>query len=315
MPDFGIINYLRYKGVFDMKDKKYILLLIIITFFLASCEIMTEEDLSNDTFTRDDVLCSENELLENEQVDHSYLLNRVWIGNTWDFVSSRSESMIYSEHYPFWFIITEVSADIVTGLWSTSLNISELTPNTQPYSRVREHQPFSGILDGNIIEFSFVDDSENYQQVKLFLQEDNRIIVRMENESADYYFRPLQLSDKYGDELLLFDDGYKLIEGEHPIEDALLLPIFVELWGDVYVIAGRAESSRTALLVVYIIDEHGHVVYSFTSLPHGYGVYITNIIVEDITGDGREDIQIFIDGLPTTTPFVIYYQLEEGGFR
>lgn len=238
-------------------------------------------------------------------LNRSDLISRIWIGENWNNELFEFDGISYDHRYPFWFIISDVSDNSATGFWGTDSRIdaSFLRSKTQ-------WQPFYGTFYNNSIYFSILNNG-SFQQIRLTLQTNNQFLVQINGES-EYYFKPLQLADKYGDEFRFYNNRMELIEGTHTIEDALFLPIYIEPFETVYLVMGRVEGARIALTFVYIIDENGHVLQEIP-LPHGFGIYITKIIVEDFNGDGREGIKIFLDD-PPTYPWAIIHQRESGGF-
>lgn len=226
--------------------------------------------------------------------------NIIWVT---DSLWANDSQTVY--HSPFSFFITEVEGYSISG----KVQIGALaSPNLFVYRW--ENAPglmdFTGTMDGQIAVCEFhVYQSQDKAELWITRGQEGQLEAKIDFEDpADdsfgisgqtFSFRPYNIAKD-------LDDRDK--------ERDISLSINLGIWGNVSLVAGFTGNNPWAVLT----NEDGDIVYTFHDFVWGFE--IVDVGVEDINGDGLEDLIFHLAGVEDDTLqiYIKYIQMETGEF-
>lgn len=233
---------------------------------------------------------------DKNNIDYSQFANYIWITHDW-----KGNSKPYLS-----FCIDSIDNGILLGRVSR-----EVAFRYGPQSDRAEAINMWGSLVNGIAECSFDMNGKGFACIE-FVDKDVLIVdvkYTEQNQCNDglkggvYTYRPYHITD-YGPDRF-FEDKTLQVETT------------LELWGEVIIIAGRTEEARI-VPSVFLADKNGNLLYKFAA-PYQHGTSVQKIIVEDINGDGLQDVKVTTGAAHIPEPdeysFIWdFYQREDGWF-
>lgn len=238
-------------------------------------------------------------------VDIQSFEKKIWIVDGWDGGNYDAPS-IY---------ITKISGDVFEGKLSTG---AIAIPDSYAYLYLNEDYvaDISGKIVNGVAECHFKDYAGNEGDIELCFQKEGVIeaaFVYFEKGISIYGedFSQMDLDGNY----LLHPYNLKDIRGRIKAEETKN-KIELDVWGEVILVTEQQknESLNTICTLVYLTDEQGNILYKFYTSYVG-NTRVTDFSIEDINGDGLEDITIFSSNDESGISGKIkYFQMENGWF-
>jgi len=239
---------------------------------------------------------TENDSESIGDVDYKRYLKYIWIPDDWNENNNSSSSLR----------IDKVVDGVVSGRFCSELAIPEWFNNPEEYLKYNDNNMsgelingvaecvFDGCGKGNI-RIEFIGKNSIKAEIKYTEKDESR----KEFEDGTFIYRPYKIKDH-----LLF-----------VVNDNLEVETKLDSWGNVRIVSGQQETSH-AVPVIYMTDQDDNILYRFGA-PYQHDSYAKEVIVEDMNGDGFQDVRIItsINDTPPEYDFIWnFFQLENGWF-
>ena len=220
-------------------------------------------------------------------IDYSLYLNKIWVADDWDYESYRYAPSFY---------ITKMEDGQVEGKFTTGLYIR---PPCFMYSF--NHVTYNSYLDisgfyneickinNGTIEFAFLEKD----RIEATITYDERDFDNREFPSGTYSFRPYNL-DRISEFMI----------------NTSSFAVDLNYWGEVNFVTTVIDGNKP-YPIAYLTNEYNDVLYEFGAFTNGFE--ITDVLIEDINGDGLNDVVIIVEAdiYKSTWTFI---QMENGLF-
>jgi len=264
--------------------------LAILSLGLAGC-VGSKDEVPSETSTSPSNSSTDSTIYEQ-------YLRKVWIEKNWD-----GGDIFYP--IPFSLSITDIKEEKIEGKFSID------TVADSDYLL----GGFTGAIQNGKVNCQFDDKSGNKGNMTLDFLENNKLEVSIEFTEKDPIYRA-----ENGTYLFRL---YNLKDVEKSLDAIKTYSIAINLfWGNVNIVAVVYNVDKSPCPVVFLANDDGDILYRFGgAFPNG--TEIKDILIEDINGDGLEDV-IFISAPPHADIYSdldavhfedIYLQNEKGLFE
>lgn len=260
--------------------------------------IMPVVDGNTEEHSEENIMAESNGEFIDDNTDYNQYLKYIWIAD-WN-----------ENNTPLSFRIDKIDGNIISGGISTNIAEPEYFRDLDEYLEYSGNNMYGEIVNG-VAECVFNIHELMKGTIRIELIGANALRAEIKyiekNEIVEYYrdgtsiYRPYNITDR---DLFIED---KNLEIETNLDS----------WGDVKIVSGRQETSH-AVPVIFMTDKEGNVFYSF-SAPFQHETSVKEVIVEDMNGDGLQDVKIvtwIITDEPDNLEDFIwnFYQMKNGLF-
>ena len=256
------------------------------------------EDLLSSVFVQDKTVVQQT----NEK-ERNPFLKKIWVASGADIATYTCPS----------FFITKMENGIVDGKLSKR-SVAEPDCYVYRFDSAKNLYALTGVFNNGAAECQIIGDGENIGEITLVFG-DNEIKATIEfynngedaQLSGEYRFRPYNLSDIGQSITILKLDSFS---------------IEMNTWGKVNFVTALLDTGHVWYPAAYLTNEKNDILYHF-STPFQSATEITDVVVEDLNGDGLKDVRIincFIDyddgSVLHDMPFIerVFFQMEDGLF-
>lgn len=280
------------------KEFKTIICLLSITVFLVSCSKVGNNEIPEKN------IVNETESKEHD-IDYSYYIRKIWINEGSEQQKSMDDLFLY---------LNRVNGENIEGeIYTGEMPISSYFYDLSFDSNYQWN--FMGKILDDSVKCKFVGEEMNGNISLVFnnanivgnieLTEEVVLNDKFINEGT-YNFRPYTIKD--------VNSQYE----EHGISTILLdeysYEVHIDSWGKVHFISMMVNSNKPHPLF-FLANEESEILYRFYA-PFQNGLDVTEISVDDIDGDGLEDIVVILGAKDIGGVVAwIFFQTKDGMFR